>query len=173
MSFFQKFRIYSLSNNTIIIRSLVAHLLRRQSCKQKARVRSWVGVFCTFSQKHYYFLFFLFKMTIQFFLLSQFYSTFQREKDFRINLKATIFYGVRKSRPFLPCCVAAEKSARLLNPVKNRGFEILVKKRKIDIKKCMATAGFEPTISLGQFFFELTFYFFSSRSKASCGRPQN
>ena len=116
MSFFQKFRIYSLSNNTIIIRSLVAHLLRRQSCKQKVRVRSRVGVFCTFSQKHYYFLFFLFKMTIQFFLLSQFYSTFQREKDFRINLKATIFYGVRKSRPFLPCCVAAEKSARLLNP---------------------------------------------------------
>ena len=37
--------------------------------------------------------------------------------------KPRFFYRVWKSRPFLPCCVAAEKSARLLNPVKNRGFE--------------------------------------------------
>ena len=44
-------------------------------------------------------------------------------KDIRTTIIATIFYGVQKSLPFLPCCVAAEKSALLLKLVKNRGFE--------------------------------------------------
>ena len=36
----------------------------------------------------------------------------QRETDFRTTFKNTFFYGIKKFRAFLPCCVAAEKSAR-------------------------------------------------------------
>ena len=45
------------------------------------------------------------------------------EKRCKINSQSQVFYGVRKSRSLLPCCVIAEKSPRFSNSVKKRGFE--------------------------------------------------
>ena len=57
--------------------------------------------------------------------ITAFYGQMLRgKKDTRTTLNVTFFYGVWKSRPFLRCCVAVEKSPRFLNSVKKHGFEI-------------------------------------------------
>ena len=44
-------------------------------------------------------------------------------KYIKTILKATIFYGVWKSRPFLPCYVTTKKRAGNSNSIKNRVLE--------------------------------------------------